>query len=42
MYVQADYFDHADQLGTLISIYYMNLNEFEQRIKKVNFARFCV
>jgi hypothetical protein len=35
MHVPAGYFDHADQLGTSISIYHINLNEFEQRIKKL-------
>ena len=35
MHVKAAYFDHADQLGTLLSIYSTNLNEFEQRIKKL-------
>jgi hypothetical protein len=35
MHMQANYFDHADQLGTSISIYRINLNEFEQRIKKL-------
>jgi hypothetical protein len=33
MHTQADYFDRADQLGTSISICYVNLNEFQQRIK---------
>ena len=35
MHVKAAYFDHADQLGTSLSIYSTNLNEFEQRIKKL-------
>jgi hypothetical protein len=35
MHVSAGYFYHADQLGTSISIYHINLNEFEQRIKKL-------
>jgi hypothetical protein len=35
MHVQADYFDHAGQLGTLICIYHTNVNEFEQRMKKL-------
>jgi hypothetical protein len=35
MHVQSCYFDHADQLGTSISIYHVNLIEFEQRIKKL-------
>jgi hypothetical protein len=42
MRVQVDYFDHADQLGTSISIYHIDLNEFERKIKKVAFARFYV
>jgi hypothetical protein len=33
--LQAGYFDHADQLGTSISIYHINLIDFEQRIKKL-------
>jgi hypothetical protein len=40
--MQANYFDHADQLGTSISIYRIDLNELEQRLKKVSFARFYV
>ena len=35
MHVQANYFDHAVQLGTSISIYCINLNQFGQRIKKL-------
>ena len=35
MHVMTAYFDHADQLGTLLSIYSTNLNEFQQRIKKL-------
>jgi hypothetical protein len=35
MHVPTRYFDHADQLGTSISIYHVNLIEFEQRIKKL-------
>jgi hypothetical protein len=37
MHVQADYFDHADQLGTALSIYmyHIDLNIFEQRIDKL-------
>ena len=35
MHVKVAYFDHADQLGTSLSIYRTNLNEFEQRIKKL-------
>jgi hypothetical protein len=35
MHVQAGYFDNANLLGTSISISHINLNEFEQRIKKL-------
>ena len=35
MHAQSGYFDHADQLGTSISIYYINMIEFEQKIKKL-------
>jgi hypothetical protein len=43
MHVQANYFDHAVQLGTSISIYQINLNELEPlNNKKSSFARFHV
>ena len=35
MHAQSVYFDHADQLGTSISIYHVNSIKFEQRIKKL-------
>ena len=35
MHMQTGYFDHTDRLGTSVSIYDTNLNEFEQRIKKL-------
>ena len=41
MHVKAAYFDHADQLGTSLSIYRTNLNEFEQRIKKLILHFLC-
>ena len=41
MHMQTGYFDHADRLGTSISIYHTNLNEFEQRIKKLILHFLC-
>jgi hypothetical protein len=35
MHVHANYFDHAVQLGTSISMYSINLNEFKPRIIKL-------
>jgi hypothetical protein len=45
MHVQADWFDHAGQLGTLISIYHINFEWIEQRIKNLVlhvFKRTCM
>ena len=35
IHAQSVCFDHADQLGTSISIYHINMIEFEQKIKKL-------
>jgi hypothetical protein len=32
MHMQVDYFDCVDQLGTSMSIYHKNLNDFERRM----------
>jgi hypothetical protein len=40
MRMQMDNFDHSDQLGSSISIYHINLNEFQQRMKEVNYSMF--
>jgi hypothetical protein len=41
MHAHSGYFDHVDQLGTSISIYHIDMIEFEQKIKKLVLHVLC-